>query len=56
MTTVAAEYGCRDGSGADRVIKRLEEKAKSDRVQVYSGASQVYENRVPAVVISKVSL
>ena len=28
---VAAEYGYRDGSGADRVIKRLEEKAKSDR-------------------------
>ncbi len=31
MTTVAAEYGYRDGSSADRVIKRLEEKAKSDR-------------------------
>ena len=29
--TVAAEYGYRDGSGADRVIKRLEEKANSDR-------------------------
>ena len=28
---VAAEYGYRDGSGADRVIKRLEEKAKSHR-------------------------
>ncbi len=26
MTTVAAQYGDRDGSGADRVIKRLEEK------------------------------
>ncbi len=31
MTTVAAQYGCRDGSGADRVINRLEEKANSDR-------------------------
>ncbi|MHC4179239.1 MAG: hypothetical protein ACYSWU_17135 [Planctomycetota bacterium] len=31
VTTVAAEYGYRDGSGADGVIKRLEEKAKSDR-------------------------
>ncbi len=31
MTTVAAQYGDRDGSGADRVIQRLEEKANSDR-------------------------
>ena len=31
MTTVATEYGYRDGSGADRVIQRLEEKADSDR-------------------------
>ena len=31
MPTVAAEYGDRDGSGAGRVIKRLEEKANSDR-------------------------
>ena len=31
MTTVAAEYGYRDGSGADRVMQRLEEKANSDR-------------------------
>ena len=31
MTMVAAEYGYRDGSGANRVIKRLEEKANSDR-------------------------
>jgi hypothetical protein len=31
ITTVAAQYGYRDGSGADRVIKRLEEKAKNDR-------------------------
>ena len=31
MTTVAADYGYRDGSGTDRVIKCLEEKAKSDR-------------------------
>ncbi len=31
MTTVAAEYGYRDGSGVHRVIKRLEEKAKSGR-------------------------
>ena len=31
MTTVAAEYGYRDGSGADRVIKRVEKKANSDR-------------------------
>ena len=30
VTTVAAEYGYRDGSGVDRVIKRLEEKANSD--------------------------
>ncbi len=28
---VAAEHGYRDRSGADRVIKRLEEKANSDR-------------------------
>ena len=31
MTTVAADYGYRDGSGVHRVIHRLEEKAKSDR-------------------------
>ena len=31
MTTVAADYGYGDGSGVHRVIKRLEEKAKSDR-------------------------
>ncbi len=31
MTTVAADYGYRDGSGIHRVIQRLEEKAKSDR-------------------------
>ena len=31
VTTVAAEFGYGDGSGADRVIKRLEEKAKGDR-------------------------
>lgn len=31
MTTVAADCGYRDRSGVDRVIKRLEEKAKSDR-------------------------
>ncbi len=29
--TTAADYGYRDGSGVHRVIKRLEEKAKSDR-------------------------
>ena len=32
MTTVAADYGYRDVSGVHRVIKRLEEKAKRDRV------------------------
>ncbi len=32
MTAVAADYGYRDGSGIHRVIQRLEEKAKSDRV------------------------
>ena len=31
MTTVAADYGYRDGSGVHRVIKRLEENANSDR-------------------------
>jgi len=31
MTTVAADYGYRDGSGVHRVIKRLEETAKRDR-------------------------
>ncbi len=31
MTTVVADYGDRNGSGVHRVIKRLEEKAKSDR-------------------------
>jgi len=31
MTRAAAQYGYRDGSGADRVIKRLEEEAKSNR-------------------------
>jgi hypothetical protein len=31
MTTVAADYGYRDGSGIHRVLQRLEEKAKSDR-------------------------
>jgi hypothetical protein len=30
-TTVAADCGYRDRSGADRVIERLEEKAKTDR-------------------------
>ena len=34
MTTVAAEHGYRDGSSTDRVIKRLEEKANSDRAQL----------------------
>jgi len=29
MTTVAAEYGYRDGSGVHRVIKRFEEKQKA---------------------------
>ena len=31
MTTVTADYDYRDGIGVHRVIKRLEEKAKSDR-------------------------
>ncbi len=31
MTTVAADYGYRDGSGVHRVVERLEAKAKSDR-------------------------
>ncbi len=31
MTTVAADYCYREGSGVHRVIKRREEKAKSDR-------------------------
>lgn len=31
VTTVAAEYAYRDRSGADRVIKRLEETANTDR-------------------------
>ncbi len=31
MTTVATDYGYRDGSGVHRVIERLEAKAKSDR-------------------------
>ena len=30
MTRVAAEYGYRDGSGVDHLIKRLEEEAHSD--------------------------
>jgi len=30
-TSVAAQYGYRDSGGADRVIKRLEEEAHSDR-------------------------
>ncbi len=31
MTTVAADYGYRDGSGIHCVIQRVEEKAKRDR-------------------------
>ena len=31
MTEVAAEYGYRDGSGVHQVVKRLEERARSDR-------------------------
>ncbi len=31
MTTVAADYGYRDGSGVRRVIKRLDEKANTNR-------------------------
>jgi hypothetical protein len=31
MTKVAAEYGYKDGSGVHQVVKRLEERAKSDR-------------------------
>jgi len=31
MTMVAADYGCRDGSGINRVVERLVEKAKGDR-------------------------
>ena len=30
MTTVAANYGYRDGSGIHRVVQRLEKKAKDD--------------------------
>jgi hypothetical protein len=32
MTTVAADYGYRDGSGIHRVVQRLEKKAKDDQV------------------------
>lgn len=32
MTTVAAEYGYRDGSGVHRVVQRLEKRAEEDRV------------------------
>ncbi len=31
MTTVAAAYGYRDGSGIRRVVQRLEKKAKDDQ-------------------------
>ena len=31
MTKVAAQYGYKDGSGVHQVVKRLEERAKSDR-------------------------
>ena len=31
MSTVAADYGYRDGSGIHRVVQRLEEKAKDDQ-------------------------
>ncbi len=40
MTTVAADYGYRDGSGVHRVIKRLEEKARSRPVAPSKGPSQ----------------
>ncbi len=40
VTTVATEYGNRDRSGADRVIKRLEEKATSDRAASSEGPGQ----------------
>ncbi len=52
MTTVAAEYGYRDGSGVHRVIKikRLEEKAKRDRsVAPSKGPSQVVQICVAAL-------
>jgi hypothetical protein len=32
MTTVAADYGYRDGSGIHRVVQRLEKKAQDDQV------------------------
>ena len=31
MTEVAAEYGYRDGSGVHQVVKRLEQRARTDR-------------------------
>ena len=31
MPAVAADYGYRDGSGVDRVVQRLDEKAKRDQ-------------------------
>ena len=31
MTTVAADYGYRDGSGIHRVVQRLEKKAQDDQ-------------------------
>jgi hypothetical protein len=31
MTTVAGDYGYRDGSGVHRVVQRLEKKAEDDQ-------------------------
>jgi hypothetical protein len=31
MTTMAADYGDRDGSGIHRVVRRLEKKAEGDQ-------------------------
>ena len=32
MTSVAADYGYRDGSGVHRVVQRLEKRAAEDQV------------------------
>ncbi len=44
MTTVAADYGYRDGSGVHRVIKRLEEKAKRESRPVAPSKGPSQEN------------
>ncbi len=47
MTTVAADYGYRDGSGIHRVVQRLEKKSKDD--QAFARRLKALAKRVSSV-------